>query len=131
MTFRIQQEEELMHKMALARRLGLLGVSLAALALSQGVRAEDGPDHAAQNAADHIKTASPIKHVLIIVGENRSFDHLFATYGAGNMLPAPNYFRVRSEKPSGFQAPVTTARNDRYWRKADTAIDPRKPKGVS
>jgi phospholipase C len=54
--------------------------SLAALALSQGVRAEDGPDHAAQNAVDHIKTVSPIKRVLIIVGENRSFDHLFATY---------------------------------------------------
>jgi phospholipase C len=69
-----------MLKIALARRFGLLGVSLAALALSQGVRAEDGPDHAAKNAADHIKTASPIKHVIIIVGENRSFDHLFATY---------------------------------------------------
>ena len=69
-----------MLKTALARRFGLLGVSLAALALSQGVRAEDGPDHAAQNAADPIKTASPIKHVIIIVGENRSFDHLFATY---------------------------------------------------
>ena len=26
------------------------------------------------------KTATPIKHVIIIVGENRSFDHLFATY---------------------------------------------------
>src|ERR1700686_4089174 len=26
------------------------------------------------------KTASPIKHVIIIVGENRSFDHIFATY---------------------------------------------------
>ena len=25
-------------------------------------------------------TATPIKHVVIIVGENRSFDHLFATY---------------------------------------------------
>jgi phospholipase C len=25
-------------------------------------------------------TASPIKHVIIIVGENRGFDHLFATY---------------------------------------------------
>ena len=25
-------------------------------------------------------TASPIKHVIIVVGENRSFDHLFATY---------------------------------------------------
>jgi phospholipase C len=57
---------------ALTRRFGLLGVSLAALALSQGVRAED--------VNDHIKTASPIKHVIIIVGENRSFDHLFATY---------------------------------------------------
>ena len=57
---------------ALTRRLGLLGVSLAALALSQGARAED--------AIERIKTASPIKHVIVIVGENRSFDHLFATY---------------------------------------------------
>jgi phospholipase C len=64
-----------MLKLALTRRFGLLGVSLAALALSQGVRAEDG-----KNANDSIKTASPIKHVIIIVGENRSFDHLFATY---------------------------------------------------
>ena len=29
---------------------------------------------------DRIPTASPIKHVIIIIGENRSFDHLFATY---------------------------------------------------
>jgi len=36
----------------------------------------DGPD----KAVDQIKTASPIKHVIIIVGENRSFDHVFATY---------------------------------------------------
>ena len=27
-----------------------------------------------------LSTATPIKHVLIIIGENRSFDHLFATY---------------------------------------------------
>jgi phospholipase C len=31
-------------------------------------------------AVDAIATATPIKHVIIIVGENRSFDHLFATY---------------------------------------------------
>jgi phospholipase C len=31
-------------------------------------------------AVDKIKTATPIKHIIIIVGENRSFDHLFATY---------------------------------------------------
>src|SRR5689334_18984920 len=29
---------------------------------------------------DTIPTETPIKHVIIIVGENRSFDHLFATY---------------------------------------------------
>src|SRR5450755_2131418 len=26
------------------------------------------------------KTASPIKHVIVLIGENRTFDHLFATY---------------------------------------------------
>ena len=31
-------------------------------------------------AVDAIRTATPIRHVIIIVGENRSFDHLFATY---------------------------------------------------
>ena len=29
---------------------------------------------------DALPTATPIKHLIIIVGENRSFDHLFATY---------------------------------------------------
>jgi len=54
-----------------------LVVSMAAL-LGMGpvsVRAAD-PDQ----TVDKIKTASPLKHVIIIVGENRSFDHLFATY---------------------------------------------------
>jgi len=25
-------------------------------------------------------TQTPIKHVIVIIGENRSFDHVFATY---------------------------------------------------
>jgi phospholipase C len=37
-------------------------------------------DQDRENESDALKTASPIKHVIIIVGENRSFDHLFATY---------------------------------------------------
>src|SRR6516164_2943228 len=63
-----------MLKASLSRRLGrlLLGASVATLALSQGARADD--------SIEQIETASPIKHVIIIVGENRSFDHLFATY---------------------------------------------------
>lgn len=34
----------------------------------------------AENDPHGIPTSTPIKHVIIIVGENRSFDHLFATY---------------------------------------------------
>jgi phospholipase C len=30
--------------------------------------------------ADALETESPIKHVIVLIGENRSFDHTFATY---------------------------------------------------
>ena len=59
---------------------------------------------------DNQKTASPIKHVIVILGENRTFDHLFATYEPGhgehvdNLLskgiinkdgtPGPNYAKA-------------------------------------
>src|ERR1700736_4397962 len=71
-----------MLRASLARRLGrsLLGASVATLALSQGVRAQDDRDHDGGNPIEQIRTASPIKHVIIIVGEKRSFEHLFATY---------------------------------------------------
>src|SRR5580704_17428169 len=62
----------------LRRRL-FAGGSVAALAMAclggAGALAAD-PD----KAVDKTKTATPIKHVIIIVGENRSFDHLYATY---------------------------------------------------
>ena len=53
----------------------VLTLGLGTLALAQA-----DPD----KAVDKIPTASPIKHVIIIVGENRSFDHLFATYEPRN-----------------------------------------------
>jgi phospholipase C len=50
--------------------------ALSALAVSNSAAAGTDPDV----AVDTLRTATPIKHVIIIVGENRSFDHLFATY---------------------------------------------------
>ena len=69
-----------MHYSSLAglRRRLYIGASvsvLASIGLASSAFAAD-PD----KTVDAIKTASPIKHVIIIVGENRSFDHLFATY---------------------------------------------------
>src|SRR5271165_5433150 len=43
--------------------------------LMQTARADDDHKNKGEN-----KTSTPIKHVIIIVGENRTFDHLFATY---------------------------------------------------
>ena len=53
-------------------RIGLASVAL--LQFSIGVpMANADQDHDG-------KTRSPIKHVIVIIGENRSFDHVFATY---------------------------------------------------
>ena len=37
-------------------------------------------DNKPKDKEDKQKTESPIKHVIILIGENRTFDHLFATY---------------------------------------------------
>jgi phospholipase C len=54
----------------------LLMFAISGFGFSAPARAADDPD----TSVDAIKTSTPIKHVIIIVGENRSFDHLFATY---------------------------------------------------
>jgi phospholipase C len=54
-------------------RIALLGATAVQFALG-GMFA---PSLQAQQTP---KTANPIKHVIIIVGENRTFDHVFATY---------------------------------------------------
>ena len=58
----------------------LFCASMLLLGLGTLAQAQGDPD----KAVDKIPTASPIKHVIIIVGENRSFDHLFATYEPRN-----------------------------------------------
>ena len=32
------------------------------------------------DATDRPTTVSPIKHVIVVIGENQSFDHLYGTY---------------------------------------------------
>ena len=58
-----------------------------------------GPLADRAQAHEKDRTRTPIKHVM--VGENRSFDHLFATYKAKNIangtLPAVSFV-----KPSGW-----------------------------
>jgi phospholipase C len=64
---------------------GVLVTVMSALSLGAAVPADADP------SVNEIRTATPIKHVIIIVGENRSFDHLFATY-----VPTSKDERVRN-----------------------------------
>jgi phospholipase C len=54
-------------------RLGLSAMALGQLTFSP-VLAAEWPSPGGR------ETGSPIKHVIVIIGENRSFDHVFATY---------------------------------------------------
>jgi phospholipase C len=55
-------------------------VGMGAALLSTMVNLVDPPSLAAQQ----LKTSTPIKHVIVIIGENRSFDHVYATYKPKN-----------------------------------------------
>src|SRR6516225_5219772 len=57
--------------------LGASAIALAALGPSSAGRADDSNDH-----KDHGGTLTPIKHVIVLIGENRSFDNVFGTYKA-------------------------------------------------
>jgi phospholipase C len=67
-----------------AARFGLCAIALAQLSL--------GATLASAAHSHDTDTATPIKHLIVIIGENRSFDHVFATYvpksgdGVDNLL---------------------------------------------
>jgi phospholipase C len=90
--------------LAKARQHVAVGTSFFALLVNLGA-----PDiSAAQAPAKQPATTTPIKHVIVIIGENRTFDHVFATYKpkagetVSNLLskgiitelgqPGPNFF---------------------------------------
>ena len=98
-------------------RTKLLHGTRVALAFAGIAQTMFGPLVQSAKAADK-QTQTPIKHVIVIVGENRTFDHLFATYkpqpgeSVNNLLsqgivnedgtPGPNFARSMSNrrKPS-------------------------------
>jgi phospholipase C len=96
-------------------RIGLTSVALFQFTIGASLAdAAPPPDH-----HDH-DTRTPIKHVIVIIGENRSFDHVFATYKpkdgerVWNLLsegiikadgtPGPNFHRAE-QRAAADQAP--------------------------
>ncbi len=101
--------------LAQARQHLVVGVSLFAIVANLGAPL---PAAAAQSL-----TATPIQHVIVIIGENRTFDHIFATYkpvagqSVNNLLsegivntdgtPGPNF-------PNAFQSQAVDSKPSKY-----------------
>src|ERR1700719_1955010 len=66
--------------LAQARQHFAVGTTAFALLANLGAPAPAAAQHPAKQLAEDTPTASPIKHVIIVIGENRTFDHIFATY---------------------------------------------------
>jgi phospholipase C len=79
--YRQDKEQEMMtlspKSMRTTTRLGLCASAavIATFAFGLNVNADD--DNARH---DGMRTRTPIKHVIVIIGENRSFDHVFGLY---------------------------------------------------
>src|SRR5271168_4032059 len=58
-------------------RIGLTAVALLQFSIGTPMANAQTPE-ASSNASSETRT--PIKHLIVIIGENRSFDHVFATY---------------------------------------------------
>jgi phospholipase C len=109
-------------------RIGMASLALFQFAVGASLASagqdEAANEHPAQNHnhSNDGNTRTPIKHVIVIIGENRSFDHVFATYvpkhgqGVWNLLsegivnadgtPGPNFAKV-SQLATTDQTPDT------------------------
>jgi phospholipase C len=112
-------------------RAGLISAAVFQFAIGTSILEAQSPSNSRDN-----DTSSPIKHVIVIIGENRSFDHVFATYVptvkgefvwnllSGGIIkadgtPGPNYSRseqsaATDEAPDAFllSPPKTTFPGD-------------------
>jgi len=84
-------------KSFMAHTLDGVRIGLACIALMQF---SIGAPMASANDVD-TETRSPIKHVIVIIGENRSFDHVFATYVPKNGQHVWNLLSEGIIRPNG------------------------------
>lgn len=86
-----------------AKFLSTVGFCLIAAAIASSAPAPAQDDNGHDRHPHDIHTATPIKHLVVIFNENRSFDHYFATYpnaanptGSIPFVPKPHTPRVNN-----------------------------------
>jgi acid phosphatase len=97
----------------LALPAGVAGIT--ALVLGSASVAAIAPEAAATSLSSSASATTPIKHVIVIIGENHSFDNVFATYQPpgrqriDNLLSEGIVTRTGAPGPSWYQAAQLTA----------------------
>jgi phospholipase C len=82
---RVKSKSRVLH----ACRVGLSALAMAQFSMGPAL-AQQFPPPKPPNPSDDHHTQTPIKHVIVIIGENRSFDHVFATYVPKNPSQSVN-----------------------------------------
>src|SRR5215510_8149992 len=95
---------------------------------NQGSQDGGGPD-----GSHRIQTATPIKHVIVIIGENRTFDNVYGTYVPRHGQHVANLLSRGIVRADGSPGPnsaaatqfrLTTINPVRYFIDTDTLITP-------
>jgi len=68
-----------MEKPRLKRITAAIGLAAMLVGQLEGISLAHADDNDARDKAA-VRTATPIEHVIVLIGENRTFDHLYATY---------------------------------------------------
>jgi phospholipase C len=71
-----------------------------ALCLSILLAAQGGSPAFAASPQDKLQTSTPIKHIVVIFGENESFDHYFGSYPTATNPPGEPAFTAAPNTPS-------------------------------
>jgi phospholipase C len=80
-----------------------LGTVLVALVSCGLAAADDRNDR--DDAAHRVHTDTPIKHLIVLIGENRTFDHIFATYQPKHGQSVANLLSKGIILPNGAPGP--------------------------
>jgi phospholipase C len=81
------------------------GIRVAFVAITVFQFSLGGPLAGSLQAQEKKHTRSPIKHVIVLIGENRSFDHLFAAYVPNSHDSVSNLFSKRIINADGTPGP--------------------------
>jgi phospholipase C len=85
------------------------GIAVLALATLVGGQVGGSVASADQRDHDDHDTLTPIKHVIVIIGENRTFDNLYGTYVPNHGQHVLNLLSQAIVRPDGSPGPNTNA----------------------